>query len=120
MRTLLQRAALVALGLALGLGLLEGGLRLAAFVLPAHFERESAAARRAAEPGELLVLCVGDSQTWGFLVEPAPADADHDERQSSQEGQGGKYCRREDIRKILDVPQLGASVYVDERNGEQS
>jgi hypothetical protein len=73
MRTVLQRAALVALGLAIGLGLLEGGLRLAALVLPARFERESAAAARRPETGELVVLCVGDSHTFGFGVEPQEA-----------------------------------------------
>jgi lysophospholipase L1-like esterase len=69
MRGVLQRAALVALGLAIGLGLLEGALRLAALVLPARFERESAAAQRKPEPGELVVLCVGDSHTFGVGVE---------------------------------------------------
>lgn len=73
MRTLLQRAALVALGLTIGLALLEGGLRIAALVLPARFERESAAARRPPEPGELLVLAVGDSHTFGVGVEPDEA-----------------------------------------------
>jgi lysophospholipase L1-like esterase len=73
MRTVLQRAALVAFGLLIGLGLLEGALRLAARFLPARFERETATARRAAEPGEIVVLCVGDSHTFGLGVEPEEA-----------------------------------------------
>ncbi len=73
MRTVVQRAALVALGLTIGLALLEGGLRLATLLLPARFERESATAGRPPEPGELVVLCVGDSHTFGFGVEPDEA-----------------------------------------------
>jgi lysophospholipase L1-like esterase len=73
MRTAFQRAALVALGLVIGLGILEGALRLAALILPARFERESATARRPAEPGDVVVLCVGDSHTFGVGVEPQQA-----------------------------------------------
>ena len=73
MRAVLQRAALVVFGLFLGLALLEGALRLAALFLPARFERASATAERPAEPGEIVVLCAGDSHTFGFGVEPEEA-----------------------------------------------
>jgi lysophospholipase L1-like esterase len=73
MRTVFERAALVALGLTIGLGLLEGMLWVAARLLPARFERESATAARPAEAGELVVLSVGDSHTFGVGVEPEQA-----------------------------------------------
>jgi lysophospholipase L1-like esterase len=72
LRAIVQRALLVGAGVVVGLALLEGALRLAAFVLPAHLLR---AAKTAVprEPGEFRVLCVGDSHTYGVGV--APDDA---------------------------------------------
>jgi lysophospholipase L1-like esterase len=68
MRALVQRLLLVGLGIALGLGLLEGALQLAALVLPSHLKRAMTKAERSAQPGEVSILCIGDSHTYGVGV----------------------------------------------------
>jgi len=70
MRTFVQRALLVGFGLVLALVLLEGVLRLAAAVLPARLQRAVTRAERPPEPGEVRILCSGDSHTYGVGVTP--------------------------------------------------
>src|SRR5687767_7652500 len=72
MRAFVQRAVLVGVGLLVGLLLLEGLLRLAAAVLPQRLQRAQPVKQeeRPPEPGEVRILCVGDSHTYGVGVSP--------------------------------------------------
>ena len=67
----MQRALLVGLGLVLSLVLVEGLLRLAAAVLPARLQRAATPrTEQPPEPGEVRILCAGDSHTYGVGVAP--------------------------------------------------
>jgi lysophospholipase L1-like esterase len=63
------RAALVIVGVAVALGLIEGGLRLAAAVAPDLFSR----ARAVRDDGRLRIACVGDSHVYGAFLPPGDA-----------------------------------------------
>jgi lysophospholipase L1-like esterase len=72
MATFVQRGLLIALGLLIGLTLLEGCLRLAALVLPQRLQRAEVGST-SWSPDDLVILCVGDSHTYGVGVAPEEA-----------------------------------------------
>jgi lysophospholipase L1-like esterase len=63
-RRILERFGLVIFGLAMGLLLVEAGLRIAAFVTSRHYALEDAEA----STGRVRILSLGDSNTFGFYV----------------------------------------------------
>src|SRR5204863_5478399 len=65
-----QRLLLVTFGLVLAAIALEGLLRVAAAILPQRLQRAVTRQERPPEPGEVRILCVGDSHTYGVGVEP--------------------------------------------------
>lgn len=70
MKVFVQRVLLVGFGLMLAAVALEGLLRLAAAILPQRLQRAVTRQERPPEPGEIRILCVGDSHTYGVGVEP--------------------------------------------------
>ncbi len=71
-----RRLALVAGGLVAGLALLEVLLRLGSLVAPRLFDRSTAPTAG----GDVRILCVGDSHTFGALVRPDQAYPERLER----------------------------------------
>ena len=70
MKVFAQRLLLVTFGLVLAAVALEGLLRLAAAILPQRLQRAVTRQERPPEPGEVRILCVGDSHTYGVGVAP--------------------------------------------------
>jgi lysophospholipase L1-like esterase len=63
-----RRAILLAFGVVLALGLTEGGLQLLRVANLARLDPEFLVP--GPEPGRKLILCLGDSHTWGFGLNP--------------------------------------------------
>jgi lysophospholipase L1-like esterase len=68
-RATVVRIGLVIAGLAAGLAMVEGGLRLAALAAPVFFDR----ARALSDDRRLRIACVGDSHVYGAFVPRAEA-----------------------------------------------